>query len=279
MNCRRYLGLLTLVACFLAIAGTARADDPASEDQQRTARQMYNELAKSLHKIYLPDFVDADGKRTGASCFLAATFSKLLADDAKDLAVLARVDAHDYLKKNGWSDADLANHDVASKLAAEFGVDGILSGVFSTAGDSYTLDFTARDLSGKALFRGQYRYNVYPVLRGILLAAGDEAGPSWYFPGLDGVTQPKCKRCPPPDFTDAARAKGMQGMVLLSVLVTPQGTVDHIYVVQSDVLALEQNSVNRVKKWKFEPCRDSSGAAVAARVPVEVTFRLFGHPR
>jgi TonB family protein len=279
-NYRGYFRLLALATGILAFAGRAGADDPASTDQQRAAREMYNALAKlSLHKIYVPDFVDTEGKRTGASYYLAATFSKLLADDAKELAVLGRVDAHDYLKKNGWSDADLANHDVASNLAAEFGVDGILSGVFSTAGDSYTLDFTARDLSGKALFRAQYRYNVYPVLRGILLSAGNEPGPSWYFPLLDGVSQPKCKHCPPPDFTNAARAKGTQGMVLLSVLVTSQGTADHIYVVQSDVPDLEQNSVNGVKKWKFEPCRDSSGAAVAARVPVQVAFRLFGRPQ
>ncbi|MGA2420733.1 MAG: hypothetical protein ABSG69_11660 [Candidatus Acidiferrum sp.] len=114
---------------------------------------------------------------------MAATFSRLLADNAKEPAILNRVDVHIYLEKNGWNDADLANQDIASKLGTEFGGDGILSGVLSIAGDSYTLDFTARHLAGKALFRGQYRYHVYPVLRGILLAAGEEAGPSWYFPG------------------------------------------------------------------------------------------------
>jgi len=275
---RGYFRLLAFVVCFLAFAGWAGAEDQASayKDQQRAAREMYKALAKlSLHKIYVPDFVQLDGKRTGASCFLAATFSKYLMDDAKELAVLNRVEAHDYLKKNGWSDTDLANQDIASKLGTELGVDGILSGVLSIAGDSYTLDFAARDLSGKALFRGQYRYNVYPVLRGIILAVADEPGPVWYFPGLDGVTQPKCKRCPAPTFNNAARSKHEEGIVVLSVLVAPDGTADQIYVVQSEVPDLEQDAVKQVRKWKFEPCRDSNGTAVAARTAIEVTFRFY----
>jgi TonB family protein len=59
------------------------------------------------------------------------------------------------------------------------------------------------------------------------------------------------------------------------VLITPQGNADHIYVVQSGVPDLEQDAVKQVRKWKFESSRDSDGSAVAARTPIEVTFRFY----
>ena len=56
--------------------------------------------------------------------------------------------------------------------------------------------------------------------------------------------------------------------------ITAEGDIDHIYMVQSSLPDLDQLAVDAVKKWKFEPCKDSNGSAVATRGTLEMTFRL-----
>jgi hypothetical protein len=123
MTCRSYFRLLVFVAGLMIFAKAGWPDDAVKnsvEDQKRAAQAIYDDLAKlPLRKIYVADFVDADGKRTGTGCYLAATFSKLFAGKTKGLAIQRRVDAHKYLKRNGWTDNDLSNRDVVSKLASE----------------------------------------------------------------------------------------------------------------------------------------------------------------
>jgi hypothetical protein len=157
MNRRKYLRIFTFVACMMIFAGKGRADDAAknsAEDRKRAVQAMYDDMASlPLHKIYVVDFVDASGKRTALGCYLAATFSKLFADDAKAPAILSRIEAHKYLKRNGWTDSELSNPEVASKLGSEFAVDGILSAVVSTNQDNYIVDFAVHDLFGRELFR------------------------------------------------------------------------------------------------------------------------------
>src|SRR5277367_754586 len=224
MNRCKGLRILTIVLCLMIFAGNGRADDAArasAENRKHAAHAMYDELASlPLRKIYVADFVDASGKRTGLGCYLAATFSKLLSDDAKTLAILSRIEAHKYLKRSGWTESDLSKPEVASKLASEFAVDGILSAVVSLNQDIYIIDFTARDLSGKELFHQQYRHVADAAVRGIILSTNDEPGPDFYFPGLDGVSQPKCIYCPSPNYSDTARNEKRAGTIVLSAQVT-----------------------------------------------------------
>ena len=96
----------------------------------------------------------------------------------------------------------------------------------------------------------------------------------FYFPGLDGVSQPKCKYCPNTDYTDEARRKRIQGSVLMSVVVDEKGTIKDARVVKTADDGLAKRSLNILKKWRLEPCRDLEGKAVAVRVAIETTFRL-----
>jgi hypothetical protein len=109
-----------------------------------------------LRKIYLPDFTDTSGRQIILGRFFAATFSKLLNDNARDFAVISRIDLHRYLANSGWTDHDLSTADVLSKLVSHFSPDAILWGSVSANQDAATIDLIVRDPLGKELFRSQY---------------------------------------------------------------------------------------------------------------------------
>ncbi len=275
MDRRLCFRVLVFVACLLTLVSIGRAED-SSKKRKAAARQMSKDLSRlDLHKVYVPDFVDILGRRTAAGCYFGAAFSKLLAENAKNFVVIGRIDVHRYLEKNGWSDTDLSKADVMSKLVTEFSLGAVLSGVISADRDSYTIDFTVRDLSGKESLRAQYQEKIDPVLSGNLPAESEVAGHNIYFAGLDGITMPKCVRCTSPAFPDRKRANKVQGTILLSVLITAEGKTDHIYFLKKLDPDLDQNAIDTVKSWRFEPAKDPHGSIVAVRVPVEVTYRLF----
>jgi TonB family protein len=252
-----------------------RADDSIKK-RKPAAQQMSKDLARlALHKVYVPDFVDTSGKRTALGCFFGASFSKLIGENAKNFAIISRIDVNRYLDKNGWSDSDLSNADVMSKLASEFSLDGILSGMISSDHGTYTIDFTVRDVSGRELFRTQYREKIDPVVSANLPVENEVAGHNFYFAGLDGVTNPKCVRCPIPPYPDELRASRVQGSIMLSVLITAEGKTDHIYLLKKLSPDFDRDAIDKVKSWRFEPSKDPSGSNVAVRVPIEVTYTQY----
>jgi periplasmic protein TonB len=93
--------------------------------------------------------------------------------------------------------------------------------------------------------------------------------------GGSGVSFPACAYCPHPDYSEEARKAKLQGTVLLSVIVLPNGQAGEVEVLSSPGLGLDQKAVASVRSWRFRPAHDASGRAVAARISIEVVFQLF----
>ena len=91
--------------------------------------------------------------------------------------------------------------------------------------------------------------------------------------GLDGVTMPKCLHCPKPNYTQEARNKKCEGVVVLIVVVTREGMPADIEVKKSLGLGLDENATEAVRQWTFKPAK-KDGRPVTSRVPIEITFRL-----
>src|SRR5262249_13727678 len=91
---------------------------------------------------------------------------------------------------------------------------------------------------------------------------GDASAPK---PGLDSTTllatvgvraHPAYRKTPEPIYPLAARRRGQQGTVLLSVTVTAQGRAAFVRIKQtSGVPSLDEAAVSAVKSWEFEPAR------------------------
>jgi TonB family protein len=87
---------------------------------------------------------------------------------------------------------------------------------------------------------------------------------------------PSCEKCPEPQFTDEARAKRIEGIVVLVVTITEQGAGENISIVRALGGGLTDAAVEAVRRWRFKPAVGPDGKPFATRVPIEVRFRLQG---
>jgi len=94
-------------------------------------------------------------------------------------------------------------------------------------------------------------------------------------PYSPGMTPAKCLYCPDPEYTDEARHEKLQGIVTLRVFVTADGHAGQVRIVKGLGLGLDERAVDAVRKWRFDPARDTSRKEVAEWVTVEATYRLF----
>ena len=67
--------------------------------------------------------------------------------------------------------------------------------------------------------------------------------------------------------------KSYNGIVLLRMIITPDGKAKDIEVEQGAACGLTEQAVAAVRQWRFEPARDADGNTVAVRTTVEVNFR------
>lgn len=89
-----------------------------------------------------------------------------------------------------------------------------------------------------------------------------------------GVSAPVPTYAPDPEFSEEARKAKHQGVVIVNVIVGPDGRAHDMHVVQQLGLGLDEKAIEAVRLWKFEPAR-KDGRAVAVAVNIEVTFRLY----
>jgi TonB family protein len=87
-----------------------------------------------------------------------------------------------------------------------------------------------------------------------------------------GVIAPKPTYTPEPEFSEEARSKGLRhGTVVLEVVVDKSGTISRIRIVRAFGMGLDQQSVETVKKWLFQPAQ-LNGEPVEVLMNVEVSF-------
>ena len=93
-----------------------------------------------------------------------------------------------------------------------------------------------------------------------------------YQPG-PGVTSPVPTYRPEPQYSEQARAAKWQGAVLVSVVIDATGTPTNIKVVRPLGLGLDEQAIEAVHQWKFQP-GTKEGVPVPVQAQIEVAFRL-----
>lgn len=89
-----------------------------------------------------------------------------------------------------------------------------------------------------------------------------------------GVKAPKAIYAPNPDYTDKARKKKINGTVVVSLIVTPEGTVRDPKVTTSLDKDLDKQALAALSKWRFEPAT-KDGKPVSVRINTEVSFKIY----
>jgi TonB family protein len=79
---------------------------------------------------------------------------------------------------------------------------------------------------------------------------------------------------PNPAYTEEARAKGISGTVVLSLVLCRTGKVTDIKVLKSLPYGLTENAVESTRQIKFEPA-EKDGQAVSQRILREINFDVY----
>jgi len=90
--------------------------------------------------------------------------------------------------------------------------------------------------------------------------------------GVNSASMPKCQYCPDPEYSQEARSKKYEGVVVLNVVVTSEGKATNIQVVRTLGMGLDEKAIDAVRRWRFKPAT-KDGKPVNVQVPIEITFR------
>jgi TonB family protein len=91
--------------------------------------------------------------------------------------------------------------------------------------------------------------------------------------GHKGIAPPKIVSQVPPEYPDTLKAKGIQGRVVLALIITDEGTPSNLKVLKSDNEGLNQAALDAVNRWRWEPPL-LDGKAVSVEWIVTLNFRL-----
>jgi periplasmic protein TonB len=107
---------------------------------------------------------------------------------------------------------------------------------------------------------------------GIGPGSGGGTGGGPYRPG-SGITPPAIVREVRPEYTEDARRMGIEGDVVLEIIVRHDGTVGEVKVLRGLAGGLDRRAIEAVRQWRFSPAR-RYGTPVDVVVEVAVEFKL-----
>ena len=93
-----------------------------------------------------------------------------------------------------------------------------------------------------------------------------------FTPG-DGVSLPSVVKQVKPNYTEAAIAARIEGDVVMQAVVLAGGTVGDVTVTTPLDSGLDEQAVNALKQWQFNP-GTKDGKPVAVRVYIQMNFSL-----
>ena len=89
-----------------------------------------------------------------------------------------------------------------------------------------------------------------------------------------GVSSPVVIFQVDPEFSEEARRAKFMGVVLVNLVVDPQGRPQNVHVLRGVGMGLDGKAVDAVKQYKFKPAMEN-GKPVAVELNVEVNFQIF----
>jgi TonB family protein len=292
---RLLLWRLAILACASLAASTlSLAQDSTSLVlPQSDIRLLANRVLKNAGKadckpgsckILVANFVLPSGNTSQLGSRLADAFSGELATQQSDISMIERSELQIYLQRERIPSKFLSNDDAVRWLAAQLGATAVVRGMTEDWGDSIRLRVTL--LSAHKEKQAPTEEFTFPSSRELKDAlAPAEAFPK-EIPRADpsipliakaspgGVAPPRCQYCPNPDYTNPARKVKYPGVLLLQVVITEGGTVSHIAILRGLPFGLNQQAIQAVRQWRFQPPMRGS-EPLACEVMIELNFHLY----
>ncbi len=88
-----------------------------------------------------------------------------------------------------------------------------------------------------------------------------------------GIARARCRSCPAPQYPDIARRAGLEGQVLMHGIISRDGKVEQLKIIEPLGLGLDDAAVDAVSRWKYKPTL-LDDQPVAVCTTFAVTFQL-----
>jgi TonB family protein len=266
----------------LSLSPVSRAQQQLPSNGQTCAalvQKLAAELqASNVKRVLVLDLEDPNNKVTSFGSWLADQIAA--ANTWTPIEVVDRQQLRSYLDRHASGKSEL-DPDAADELESKFKAK-VVTGSYSGAENGIGVTLVV----GTKVKFGQKRSKEAPVIEKIALT--DEMKSHLMVPleslvpsdeifdmVAGGISEPTCRSCKNPYYPENVARRGVQGSVVLSVVVTADGRASNITIVKKLDRELDQEALNVVRTWKFIPGVNVDGKPVAVRVPIEVTFRLY----
>ena len=248
------------------------------------------QLEEPEPRVLVIDFFrSSPGNSSRLGTLLADRFSESLTAYSRGLKILDRKILRDYLTKEWTTLGDLRSDDVCLRIGRQLGATGVILGTLYEENGQMSLTVHVEGFGAIAKDRDAFsetheraRFPITEEMRAMLFQPGPNYAPTADdIPpepdvariGSPGVTNPICISCPPPDYSDAARAAKYQGTLQLSIVVTIEGQATSIFVLKGAPFGLTTKAIEATRRWRFKPGQ-KDGKPVSVRVATESTWHL-----
>jgi TonB family protein len=102
--------------------------------------------------------------------------------------------------------------------------------------------------------------------------SGGGTGGGPYRPG-SGISPPSLLREVKPDYTEEARTRGVEGDVVMEIVVRRDGSVGEVRLLQRLGHGLDGRAIDAVREWRFSPGK-RHGVPVDVLVEVAMEFKI-----
>jgi len=247
---------------------------------QPLAANAASAIAKSKQKsVVVLDFIGPENKHTELGRTLADKFSMTLTRSGGPFSVTERGSIAEILANKGLVPSSVANIDIASWVAGQVGAESFVFGTLTLSGESLSIEVDCYSVKSEKWIKGSKTVSSISGEMQKLLSQtveypepdSDSGIPA---AGKNGRTYPKCVYCPHAAYADEAVKNRVQGTVILTVVVGPDGKASDIVVRKPLPDGLSEKAIEAVKAWRFDPALGPDGKPAAVHQVIEVTWHL-----
>jgi TonB family protein len=284
MRTYRTLMVLVVLLASPALGQTPDKSNPTVDTRAQLpeidplATRLADALVHSKQKsVIVFDFWGPDQTLTALGQDLAQNLSTALATASVPLQVLDRSRIAAACLRHGLSHANTHDTSIEIWIGQDLGAKALVLGQLSVVDDKLEIQITAYRTEDQKWIAGFKQTSLITNDMRVLMTKEVESvavktAPAQ--PSSNKYSYPKCVSCPPAEYDRRAADKGLEGTVLLNVIVGTNGKASDIIIIKGLPYGLTQKAIEAVGRWTFKPALTAQGQPVEVRQTIEVTFRF-----
>jgi TonB family protein len=228
-----------------------------------------------VHSVVVFDFIGPDKKLNTLGQELAAKFNATLQKSNSKLSILDRAAVKEVMVANRVAPGVIREPEIAWWLATQMKADAFILGELSLEGDQLKIDIgSVKVKTGGSIVAFSVVTPISEEMRERLAIPVGTKYVDTRDVSADKGKLPTCLHCPPPQFSQAAVDKHIEGTVLLTAVVGLDGRARDIEILKPLSHRLTEKAIVAVQSWTFAPGKSADGQPLEVETPIEVSFRL-----